>query len=334
MPPISAAPSPHRQRLYREAISQARELDTAEGSRWLIRHGLLALTDHPLLPAALRPPMVVARQRNAAANLLRVARYQAVADALAGLPFSPLKGIHLLATVYRDDAEHRVLTDLDILVREADTANALDRLETLGFRESAASLRIAAHRHERVLSDGSSTVEVHTRLGIKHGPRSAWEDLAPQPGAIHDRPCHLLDTETTLVHLVTHFVKHGPYTRVGWAEDILRWAESTGLDGTRALDIARRLGAERTFVAGIRALAALVGDDFLPGVPRRPGDRPLRLHERLVWSPLSSRPLYCGLASNAGRRNLSALLLADRPGDAIAFVAAKGRELSLRWRPG
>ena len=336
--PTTTPPSQHRLRLYNAALAQAHDLeDPAEASRYLIRHGLLAVTDYPQLPAALRPPLAVASQRNAAANLLRVARYQAIAEALAGFPFAPLKGIHLLDTVYRDDPENRVLTDLDLLVRERDTAAVLDRLDALGYRESAASRRVAAHRHERVLSDGSLTVEVHTRLGIKHGPRSAWRELAPKPGGqVHGRPCYLLDDDTTLVHLVTHFVKHGPYTRLAWAEDIVRLCEPAGggIDTGRAVEIARRLGAERSFTAGVGALSALVGKDFLAAVPGRDDDRLLRLHERLVWSHLATRPLLCGFASNAARRNLSAVLLADRPGDAKDFLVSKGVELKQRWLPG
>ena len=324
--------SSHRERLYDAAIVQAVDLGPADGARWLVGHGLLVLTGHPRLPAPLRPALVVALQRNAAANLLHVARFQEIADALGDLPFCPLKGLHLLATAYRDDPEHRVLTDLDLLVPEDDAVAAIARLAALGYREGAASRRLAADRHERVLSDGRLTVELHTRLGIKHGPHSTWADLAPRPGRVHDRDCHLLDAETTLVHLVTHFVKHGPFTRLGWAEDVLRWSER-GVDGAAAFAVARRLGAARSFVAGVRALAALAGDDLLPAVPRGTADRLLELHERTVWSHLRPQPLHAGFASNALRRNLSALLLADRPADAGAFLRAKGRELAQRWRP-
>ncbi len=331
-------PTPPRLRLYNQALDQARDLgDPNDASRWLIRHGLLSLTDHPSLPPTWRPPLAVATQRNAAANLLRVARYQTIAEALAGFPFAPLKGIHLLDTVYREDPENRVLTDLDLLIRERDTTAVLDRLDSLGYRESAASRRVAAHRHERVLSDGTLTVELHTRLGITHGPRSGWEELAPKPGGqVHGRPCYLLDAETSLVHLVTHFVRHGPFTRLAWVEDVVRWTEPAagGVDAERSVDVARRLGAERSFTAGVRAIAALVGEEFLAAVPRRDDDRLLRLHERLVWSHLATRPLLCGFASNSVRRNLSAALLTDRPGDTAGFMVSKGMELKGRWLAG
>lgn len=331
--PLSNA-SRHRLRLYAAALEQARRFEDAnDAARWLIRHGLLAVNAHPALPTAYRPPLVAATQRNAAANLLRVRRFQDVVVALDGLAVAPLKGLHMLATVYRDDPEHRVLTDLDLLVRRAELATALDRLDRLGYRETAASRRVAAHRHERVLSDGTLTVELHTHLGMNHGAASAWDDLSPAPGRIHDRPCHLLDTETTLVHLVTHFVRHGPFTRLGWVEDILRWCEGE-VDGARAAAIAGRLGAQRSFAAGVRALSALVGDDLLPSVPRRGEDRRLAWHQRLVWHGLDREPLVCGFASNGLRRNLSAVWLADRPGDAWAFLVSKGQELRHRWWPG
>jgi hypothetical protein len=332
--PAPPSPSPHRHRLYTAALDQAADLGPNEGARWLIGHGLLALTDHPLLPAPLRPPLVVATQRNTAANLLRVARFQEIAEALGDLPFCPLKGIHLIDTVYRDDPEHRPLADLDLLVREEDAEEALGRLAGLGYREGTASRRNAAERHERELSDGRLTVELHTRLGIKHGPHSTWTDLAPRPGTVHGRACHLLDAETTVVHLITHFVKHGPFTRLVWVEDVLRCCER-GVDGAAAFAVARRLGAARSFVAGVRALAALAGDDLLEDVPRSPSagaDRLLELHESWVWRHLQPHPLHAGFASNALRRNSSALLLADRPADAVRFLRAKARELAGRLR--
>jgi len=53
-----------------------------------------------------------------------------------------------------------------------------------------------------------------------------------------------------------------------------------------------------------------------------------------AWRSMAELPPRKYQASWPARRNLSALLLADRPADAAAFAAAKGRELRLRWRPG
>lgn len=344
-PAGSALPSPgrFRQRLYAAALGEVeRRGGGEEAVGWVLRHGLLALEDHPRLPAALRPPLAAAARRNLAANLLRIHRFQAVADRLAPLPVCPLKGIHLLDRAYAADPQHRVMADLDLLLRPEDVEEAVDRLEGLGYREGAASRRAAPWWHERVLDDGQVTLEIHLRLGLKHGPRTAWEDVAPEPARVHGRLVHALDDATTLVHLVVHFVKHGPFVRLGWVEDVLRWVEerAAGADGEgagglggAAWEVARRLGAGRSFVAGVRALDPIAGDGFLPTVPRRPGGTGgvlLALHERHLWPALPRDPLACGTASTAWRRNLSALLLADRPADALRFLAAKARELASR----
>jgi hypothetical protein len=49
-----------------------------------------------------------------------------------------------------------------------------------------------------------------------------------------------------------------------------------------------------------------------------------------LWRLERADPFAAGERSTAARRNLSALLLADRPGDAAGFVAAKARELAAR----
>lgn len=346
---VSAAPStpgtppgtPHLARFYTHVLAHATALGPERGAGWLLDHGLLSLEAHPDLPEPFHQPLRDAGRRNLAHNLLLVHRYRAAADALGDLPHAALKGIHLLDTAYREDPQHRVLADLDLLVRTRDGAEALRRLADTGYRETELSRRSAAHRHERVVSDGDVTLELHIRLGVQPGHRTDWEDLAPVPRRLHDRPAHVLDPATTLVHLVVHFVKHGPFSLLRWAEDPLRWSavgDGGGpLDGRRAFARARELGAARSFVAGVRALRAVAGAGWLAGVPRRPGGTAgllVAAHERWLWPSLRAAspgtPLACGDASSPWRRNLSALLLADRPLDALRFLVDRGRELAVR----
>lgn len=318
--------SPHLEELHARAAAHAERLGVEAGPRWLLAHGLLAASDHPLLADAAR--------RNLARNLLLIHRFQAAADALAPLPLAPLKGLHLLDTIYRDDPQHRVMADLDLLLRTADAAAAVERLAALGYRETPLSRRTAARRHERVLEDGEVTLELHTRLGVQPGHRATWDELAPAPGRLHGVDCHHLDDATTLVHLTAHFVKHGPFTVLRWAADVVRWSGRLTDGGAAAVARARRLGAFRPLVAGVRALRRLVGDDLLPAVPGRPGGvagRVVRWHERWVWPELRrGEPLALGAASSPWRRNLSAVLLADRPGDAIRFVLGRTASFVVR----
>ncbi|MFW6175869.1 MAG: nucleotidyltransferase family protein, partial [Acidobacteriota bacterium] len=243
-----------------------------------------------------------------------------------------LKGIQLLDTVYREDPESRALGDLDLLVPRERVDEAVARLGSLGLEESALSHRIREVSPERFLTDGRLPVELHTRLGVKHGARSAWEDLRPRPGRVHGREVFTLDRETTLVHLVAHLVKHRPFSRLGWVEDVLRWIRR-GLDAEGALARASELGALRSFVAGVGILRRALGPLGLPAVhgqALRPSGRlAVRFHDRLVWDDLLRDPWSAGPGSPFGR-TLSVLLLVDRPGDVGGFLRAKLAERRQR----
>lgn len=301
---------------------------------WIERHGLLSLAGgragslaaEPGLPAPGVHERVLDRlRRNAAQNLYSVARFQAVVDALEGIPVCPLKGIHLLDTVYREDPEARVLRDLDLLLPPERIEEAVRRLRSLGLEETPLSREIRDVSPERVLTDGRLPVELHTRLGVKHGARSWWEVLRPGPGQVHGREVFTLDRETTLVHLVSHLVKHRPFSRLAWVEDVLRWIR-LGVDAGRACARARELGALRSFAAGIGILERTLGPVGLRAAaaePLRAGDRlAIVLNERLVWRDLLRDPWSAGPGTPLGR-TLSVFLLADRPGDMGSFLRAK-----------
>ena len=319
------------ERFRDRAAAHAASLPAEEAIAWIAGHGLLSLAAYPALRREVAAEVDGQMRRNLAGNLLRIDGFRRAADGLGGLPAAPLKGIYLLDTVYRDDPGSRPMSDLDLLVRSRDVEEAVGRLAAAGFAETAASRRTGAGWHERCLAGRGVLLELHTRLGIKHAPRSSWAELAPVPARVHGREVHALDAETTLVHLVAHFVKHGPFLRLGWVEDVLRWAER-GVDGARATAIARRLGALRSLVAGTRALRRAAGADLLPGVPDRlggPAGAAVALCERAVWRRAAERP-FAPPPLGKLRRNAAALLLADGPADALGFVAAKARELTLR----
>jgi hypothetical protein len=325
-------------------------LGEEEAAAWIEGHGLFAMAGCDALPAGVRARLRERSVHLAAYNLYAVERFQAIADALAEgieaaegaasaeIPVCPLKGIYLLDTIYRSDPGSRGIADLDLLVPAGRMDDAVARLEArLGLAERPVSRRLRRVYPERVLAGKRFEVELHDRLGYKHGAASAWSDLAPRPARVHDREVHALDRETTLVHLVSHLVKHRPLSRLGWVEDVLRWAE-LGVDGERATAVAERLGARRSLVAGVRVIRRVVGDDLLPGVPDGSDDRAVRRHERRLWSDLAGGrlpdPPGGGRAPSKSGAVLSTVLLADRPAHAVRAVAVKAAEVALRGRRG
>jgi hypothetical protein len=332
-------------RLHRRAALHAAGLPAGEALAWIAGHGLLALADHPATPEALRAPLRRARRDNAAANLHRVDRFRRLVDALGDVPVCPLKGIHLLATLYAGDPGSRVMADLDLLVPEGEVERAIDRLARgLGLVEAPASRAAAPFSPERLLRWGELEIEIHGRLGAKHGPASTWTAVAPRPARLHDRDVWALDRETTLLHLIVHFVKHGPFVALRWVEDVLRAADA-GVDPARLVARARALGAFRSLAAGVGELRRLAGDDLLAGVPGRTSalDRALvAVTRRLAWRDgggggrdgAAADPVAAAgpRRRTAAGGNLAALLLADRPGDALHYARAKAGELWLRRR--
>jgi len=321
-----------RERLYARVAERVSTLAETEAADWIVEHRLLSMARWQELSGGVRERLRAQALKTAAYNLYLVSRFQAVVDALEGVPVCPLKGIHLLGTVYREDPESRVLTDLDLLVPREGMEEAVARLRALGLEETPVSRRIRDVSPERVLVNALVTVELHSRLAFKHAGRSTWEDVAPGPGRLYEREVFLLDRETTLVHLVVHFVKHRPFSRLGWVEDILRWVEA-GVDPERATGRARDLGGLRSFIAGVHMLRRAVGPIGLAPVADRPpgvaGRLAVGLNEWLVWRELLSDPWRAGPGGPAGR-TLSALLLSDRTRDARRFLQAKFAEFLRR----
>ncbi|HSL82420.1 MAG TPA: nucleotidyltransferase family protein, partial [Thermoanaerobaculia bacterium] len=202
--------------LRRRVAARVAGMAKGEAASWIAGHGLLSMAGCEALPAGVRERLREALRRSAAHNLLAVARFQQAADALAaaGVPACPLKGIHLLDTVYRDDPGARPLSDVDLLVPAGAADEAVARLEAaLELRETPLSRRLRGVHPERVLAGRAFVLELHTRLGPAHGWASTWEEVSPVPGRVHGREVHVLDRETTLVHLVTHLVRHRPLSR-------------------------------------------------------------------------------------------------------------------------
>lgn len=337
----------HRAELHCRVAARVAGLEDDVAADWIAGHGLLSMAACEALPEGVRERLRESSRHVAAYNLYAIDRFRAISEALSKpaasgdpIPLCPLKGISLLDSVYRDDPGARPLADLDLLVPAERIDEAVARLrDELGLVERAMSRRLRRIYPERILGSHNLEVELHSRLGYKHGASSAWSDLSPALARVHGRRVHALDRETTLVHLVSHLVKHRPLSRLGWVEDVLRWSER-GVDGARATAVAERIGARRSLIAGVRVLRRVVGGDLLPGVPDGT-DRTglgIALHERRLWREIADGalpdPPTGGTARSRSASLLSAVFLADRPSHALRALAVKSAELVLRGEPG
>ena len=143
-------------------------------------------------------------------RLLRAAANQ-------GIEVAPIKGAHLLTSVYDREKDRGPMADVDVLVRAADWDRARQMMIDLGFvpRPVGRWLWPELTSHEAGfnlhLADGRNIlVEVHrylfdpARLPIDHD--ALWGRSAPS--TLDDVPCRRLAAEDHFVHLVLHAAVH------------------------------------------------------------------------------------------------------------------------------
>lgn len=324
----------HLSEFHDRIVTGAARMTPSDAVDFLLGHGLLAVASHPGLPAEVCSRIVEETQRQAASNLLRIHEFQSLVDAAGEVPMCPLKGLYFLDRIYDRELGGRYLRDIDILVPAEREGELLASLERAGVATPCHRGAISSYVHDRNLRTAGGLLDVHTRLSFKHGVHSTWEDLEPEPGTIHDRQVWELSRETTLVHLLTHMLRHGPLSRLGWIEDILRWTDH-GVNEAETLRVARRLGARRSVLAASRLLECWTGEPILPGSTRSSAspDALGRLNHRIFWGRIDRQATPPPTQAGKLERNLSPLLLADRPGDAARHVWAKTREVWERNRP-
>jgi len=187
-----------------------------------------------------------------------------------GIDVIVLKGAALAETVYRNLAV-RPMQDLDVLVRERDTAGAARVLEELGFAPDdwyrpAEWYRTSLH-HLVPYKRGQVTVEVHHHLLPPAVPNPVplgeiWE--RGHAASVAGVPVRVLAPEHLLMHLTLHLVLSDRF-----AAGLLRLRDiAEAVDHHAAAldwnDVARASrGLERAMYAGLRAARDAAG----AGVP-------------------------------------------------------------------
>ena len=330
---------------HERVAAHARSLPAEAAGAWLVEHGLFARGIRERLPREIAEGVAVAARGNLAKNLHWISAFERLVEALGAapdpIPVCPLKGIALLHTVYAEEPEARLLTDLDVLVPEERIEAALGRLaERLGVHETASSRAVRGDRHERTVEGDRLAVDLHTRLGVGAARSAGYTVLATVTRELRGQRLRFLDEPETLVFQIGHLVRHGPFARLAWAEDVLRVAAALelGRGPERALhdlvDAAARLGARRELLAGVAALRWLVGPQFLAGFERSfsaADRRHASWCETALWRRQRRHPL--GVAAIGPlRRFASVLLLAESSRDAAALATSRVREVVRRSR--
>src|SRR5947209_9879894 len=166
-----------------------------------------------------------------------------------------IKGRAFAHRLYSQAAE-RPYADTDILIRMVDRERAEHVLETLSYRRvdrDGDLLGAPGYSHTFVHRDGA-VIDLHWNLsGVSAPPEATWNCLCEHSRemSIGGRSARVPDDGATALIVALHNAHHGarwPTTK----PDLERAASELALDAWRqAQALARRLGAEEAFTAGL-----------------------------------------------------------------------------------
>jgi len=164
----------------------------------------------------------------------------------AGMEVMLLKGAVLAYRAYAR-LEHRVLGDVDLLLRERDFGKLREVLSGFGYRCSVPNLRSHelpryAHcvRQVRFEARCPPPIEVHFRLfnyGMPGKSEPAWDDATPLD--FFGAPVWTPSPERFLLHLCLHAQQHG-FAILRLLVDIAVWWRCCRIDADRFVNLARR----------------------------------------------------------------------------------------------
>jgi hypothetical protein len=213
-------------------------------------------------------------QENAARNLIFVDELTTLVDRFAnqGVDAIAFKGPALSMLAY-GDLNLRRFVDLDLIVRRADVARAIEVLTQSGYvssrdltgEQQAVLLRT---QHNLQFTHGRVIVELHWQVSSELFAATVtaeefWENLSTVE--LNGRMVKTLSTEDLLFALCVHGSRH-LWQRLAWICDIDRLITSDHrVDWSKLCERATRANAERMFLLG-PALAARLLDTNLPAV--------------------------------------------------------------------
>ena len=156
--------------------------------------------------------MLAIVQTHTARNMRMLSEFHGLAVALQerGLPFLPVKGVHLCTSLYENIGE-RAIWDIDLLVRLEQIRAVIDVVEQIGYKTSRPfdlDLEVRSYHHvPPFLKRGAPPLEIHwTLLNPRFQNGLNWEELWGRSVVerLAEVEAHVLSPEDLLVYLCAH----------------------------------------------------------------------------------------------------------------------------------
>ncbi|NUO62568.1 MAG: nucleotidyltransferase family protein [Gemmatimonadaceae bacterium] len=245
-----------------------------------------------VLPHHLEQRLALAAALNGVRNARRRVELRAILEAFgaAGVDAIVLKGMHLAHLVYPDPSM-RLMSDIDILVREASLARAADVMRALGYRqdreETLERTLAAAHHLPAFRREEASPVEIHWTISRPPSPfdvdlAGLWE--RSRAAMIGDVPARVLCDADLIQHLCLHLAYNHAWVLREQREAPLRALLdlvvslerlAPEIDWKQSIERANRLGTGRFVYCALAVVGRMAErplDDVLAGLARETGD--------------------------------------------------------------
>jgi hypothetical protein len=259
----------------------------------------LAETEYRGVPAAAREKLQAQmRARHLFGLSLTAELLRILADfSKANIEIVPIKGPVISQSAYGDPAV-RSYSDLDLLLRQRDIQQAMQRMIALGFepRVPLSVLQMGKIPGEYVFKRPGTPciVELHTEQTFRHYPKPmrVEEMFARKRHLLMDgKEVPALSLEDELVLSCIHGAKDF-WERLMWVSDVAAiTAKDPEVDWLRTRRFASEVGAERMLRVGILLPTMLFGTDLPGGVAediRRDGQAESLCAEIQEWLPYAS----------------------------------------------